>query len=144
MLWKPLKRRYWKMFSMVLFTMTIGVTLIPQVTAQSEQVVVVSIKDFAFQATQMPLQLHMPTVIHVTNNDDIRHDFGSEIFRGTYTQVEAPGAITYGRDIGGVFVEPNGSLSIRFSIERPGRYEFQCSIHPKMKGEILLMSAGSV
>ena len=118
--------------------------LIPQVLAQSEQQVIVTIKDFAFQTTQMPLQLHMPTVIHVKNDDKVRHDFGSEVFQGNYTQVEAVNSIAYGQGIGGVFIEPGGEISIRFTINQPGRYEFRCSIHPKMKGEILLMSAGSV
>jgi plastocyanin len=120
------------------------VPLTPQVIAQSEQQVIVTIKDFTFQTTQMPLQLHMPTVIHVKNDDDVRHDFGSEVFQGTYTQMEGPHSIVYGRGIGGVFVEPGGDVSIRFTINQPGRYEFRCTIHPGMKGEILLMSAGSV
>lgn len=129
---------------MILCFLAFVTALIPQGLAQSEQEVRVRIKDFAFQTTQMPLQLHMPTVIHVENNDDVRHDFGSDVFQGNYTQVEAVNSIAYGQGIGGVFVEPGGNISIRFTINLPGRYEFRCSIHPGMKGEILLMSAGAV
>lgn len=147
MLRRSLKTRHRKLPLIALSalcTMAFGVALMPQVLAQSEQQVIVTIKDFTFQTTQMPLQLHMPTVIYLKNEDDTRHDFGSEVFEGSYTQVESLNSITYGRGIGGVFVEPGGNISIRFTIERPGRYEFRCSIHPEMKGEILLMSAGSV
>jgi len=95
-----------------------------------------------FVATE-PLQLHVPTVIHLRNTDDVRHDFGSEIFEGSYTQVEAQYAISYGQGIGGVFIEPGGEVAIRFTIDKPGRYQFKCSIHEGMEGEILLMSAGT-
>lgn len=112
--------------------------------AQPEQQVEVSIKDFAFHTTQMPLQLNAATVIHVRNNDPVRHDFGSSIFSHTSTRVESTGIVTYGEDIGGVFLDPGQEVVFRFVIERPGRYQFQCSIHPDMKGEILLLSVGAV
>lgn len=144
MLWRSLKTCHRHATPMILCLMAFGITLIPQALAQSEQQVVVTIKDFTFQTTQMPLQLHMPTVIHVNNDDDVRHDFGSEVFQGGYTRVEAVNSIAYGQGIGGVFIEPGGNVSIRFTINLPGRYEFRCSIHPGMKGEILLMSAGAV
>lgn len=144
MLWRSLEAHHRDKILRVLCLTAFVVAVIPQVLAQSEQQVVVTIKDSAFQTTQMPLQLHMPTVIHVANADDVRHDFGSNVFQGGYTQIETPHSIAYGRDIGGVFVEPGGEVSIRFTINQPGRYEFRCSIHPAMKGEILLMSAGSV
>jgi plastocyanin len=118
--------------------------LLWQVEAQPEQQIVVTIKDFAFRTTQMPLQLHMPTVIHIKNEDNIRHDFGSDIFQDTYTQIEGPGVISYGSGIDGVFLEPGGQVDIRFTITRSGRYRFQCSIHPDMKGEIFLLSVGAV
>ena len=144
MLWRSLTARHCPLSKTVLSIMLGGALFLPQALAQSEQQVIVTIKDFAFQTTQMPLQLHMPTVIHVTNDDDVRHDFGSDVFDGSYTQVESLGSIAYGKGVGGAFIEPKGSVSIRFAIERPGRYEFKCSIHPGMKGEILLMSVGAV
>ena len=144
MLRRSLKACYLLKIPLLVPLMAFVIALSPQVLAQSEQQVLVTIKDFAFQTTQMPLQLHMPTVIHLKNEDDVRHDFGSEVFQGSYTQVEAVNSIAYGQGIGGVFVEPGGNLSIRFTIDRPGRYSFQCSIHPGMKGEILLLSAGAV
>ena len=116
----------------------------PSALAQPEQQIVVNIRNYTFETTQMPLQLHIPTVIHLRNDDDVRHDFGSEVFEGSYTQVEAQYAISYGQGIGGVFIEPGGEVAIRFTIDKSGRYQFKCSIHEGMKGEILLMSAGTV
>ena len=118
-----------------------GVT---QVSAQPEQQVEVTIKDFTFRTTQMPLQLNAATVIHVKNEDDVRHDFGSTIFNNSSTRVENQGVIIYGDHIGGAFVDPGREVTFRFVIERPGRYQFQCSIHSDMKGEILLLSVGAV
>lgn len=115
----------------------------PSVLAQSEQQIIVTIQNYTFKTTQMPLQLHLPTVIHLRNTDDVRHDFSSEVFDGSHTRVEALNAISYGRGIRGVYIEPGGDIAIRFTIEKPGRYQFKCSIHEGMKGEILLMSAGS-
>ena len=115
-----------------------------QVSAQSEQLVEVSIKDYTFQTTQIPLQLNAATVIHVKNDDKVRHDFGSSIFQNSGTRVENRGVITYGDNIGGVFLDPDQEATFRLVIERPGRYQFQCSIHADMKGEILLLSVGAV
>ncbi len=115
-----------------------------QAAAQFEQRVEVRIKDYTFITKQYPLQLGMPTLISIRNEDTVRHDFGSQIFYGTPTEVEAGGVISYGREIGGVFLDPGRAAIVRFTIDRPGRYEFKCSIHSDMKGEILLMNAGAV
>lgn len=115
-----------------------------QVSAQPEQMVEVSIKNYTFRTTQMPLQLNAATVIHVKNEDNVRHDFGSTIFQNSSTRVESEGVITYGDNIGGAFIDPGRDVTFRFVMERPGRYQFQCSIHSDMKGEILLLSVGAV
>jgi len=117
---------------------------LPQALAQPEQQIIVNIRDYTFETTQMPLQLHVPTVIHLKNNDQVRHDFGSQVFEGSHTRIEGPTSISYGRGISGVYIEPGGEVAIRFTIDRPGRYQFKCSIHEGMEGEILLMSAGAV
>lgn len=114
------------------------------VQAQTDQRVEVIIKGFTFVTSQVPLQLSAPTVITIRNEDAVRHDFGSVVFDGTPTQVDGGGVISYGRGIGGVFLDPDRTAHIRFTIDRPGRYEFRCSIHPDMKGELLLMNVGAV
>jgi len=112
--------------------------------AQSEQVVEVTIKDFKFVTKQAVLRLGFPTVIKVRNEDAEKHDFGSTMFEGIPTQVEKDGVNVYGRGVGGVFLDPKRDAVIRFDMSRPGRHEFRCSIHPNMKGELLLLSAEAV
>jgi plastocyanin len=118
--------------------------LLSPVGAETEQVVEVTIRNNAFITNQVPLQLNVPTLITVHNEDGIRHDFGSTMFQNSMTRVENDGVIPYGRGLDGVYLDGGSEASIRFTIERPGRFEFRCSIHPEMKGEILLMTAGSV
>lgn len=114
------------------------------VDSQTEQAVEVTIKDFKFVAKQGVLRLGFPTVIKVRNEDAEKHDFSSTMFEGIPTQVEKDGVIVYGRGVGGVFLEPKRDAAIRFNMSRPGRHEFRCSIHPNMKGELLLLSAEAV
>jgi len=115
-----------------------------QADAVPEQLVEVTIKDFTFVTKQVPLRLNMPVLISIRNEDQVRHDFGSPVFQGTQTQVESDGVISYGRGVEGVFLNPTRDAMIRFTIDRPGRYEFRCSIHPNMKGELLLLSVEAV
>ncbi|NOT24070.1 MAG: hypothetical protein HOP22_15295 [Nitrospiraceae bacterium] len=114
------------------------------VLAQSEQVVEVTIKDFKYVTKQGVLRLGFPTVIKIRNEDIERHDFGSTMFEGLPTQIEKDGVIVYGRGVGGVFLDSKRDAAIRFNMSRPGRYEFRCSIHPNMTGELLLLSAEAV
>jgi plastocyanin len=112
--------------------------------SQSEQVVNVVIKDFTFITKQGTLRLGLPAVITIHNEDGERHDFGSTMFEGIPTKIEKAGVIVYGRGLGGVMLDPKRDATIRFNLDRPGRYTFRCSIHPDMKGELLLLSAEAV
>lgn len=112
--------------------------------SQSEQVVEVVIKNFTFVTKQGPLRLGFPTTIKITNEDAERHDFGSTMFEGIPTKIEKDGVIVYGRGVGGVMLDTKRDAVIRFNMERPGRHAFRCSIHPDMKGELLLLSAEAV
>jgi len=113
-------------------------------SAQTEQRVQVKIKDYTFVTSQVPLMPEAPTVIEIRNDDDVRHDFGSTVFQNTNAQVESNGVIAYGRGVAGLYLDPGKQASVRFTIERPGRYEFRCSIHPNMRGELLLLNIGAV
>ena len=113
-------------------------------SAQLQQEVYVTIEGYTFQTTQMPLQLNTETIIHIQNLDDVRHDFGSDMFLNTLTQVASNGVVTYGKGIEGAFLNPGQSASIRLVLDHPGRFQFQCSIHPDMKGEILLLTVDAV
>ena len=127
--------------------MAIGLVLLGGLalsSAQSPQVVNVTIEGYRFQTTQMPLQLHTDTLITIKNKDDVRHDFGSSMFLNTLTHVESNGVVTYGKGVEGVYIDPNQETSIHLVLDRPGRFKFQCSIHPDMKGEILLLTVDAV
>lgn len=112
--------------------------------SQSEQIVEVVIKNFTFITKQGTLRLGLPTVIKLMNKDAERHDFGSTMFEGIPTRIEEQGVFVYGRGVGGVMLDPEKRATIRFNMEHPGRHEFRCSIHPNMKGELLLLSAEAV
>ncbi len=118
--------------------------LLSHASAQLEQRIEVKIKDYKFVTTQVPMMLDAPTLIEVQNQDDVRHDFGSIVFQNTQTQVESDGVITYGQGVAGLYLDPGRRASVRFTIQRPGQYEFRCSIHPNMRGEILLLEIGAV
>lgn len=113
-------------------------------SAQPLQEVKVTIEGYTFQTTQMPLQLDTETIIYITNKDTVRHDFGSDMFWNTLTHVESKGVVTYGKGVEGVYLEPGQEASIRLMLNHSGRFQFQCSIHKEMKGEILLLTVDAV
>ena len=112
--------------------------------AQPQQEVNVTIEGYKFQTSQMPLQLHADTIIRVKNLDNVRHDFGSQMFLNTLTHVESNGVVTYGKGVEGAYVDPGKEASFRLVLDKTGRFQFQCSIHPDMKGEILLLIVDAV
>ena len=117
---------------------------VPLSSAQFQQEVNVTIEGYTFRTTQTPLQLNTETVIHIKNMDDVRHDFGSQMFLNTLTEVESNGVITYGNGVEGAYIDPGKEVSIRLILDHPGRFQFQCSIHKDMKGEILLLTVDAV
>ncbi len=112
--------------------------------AETEQTVEVTIKDFKFVTQQPTLRLGAATTIRIHNEDAERHDFGSTMFEGIPTQIQKDGVIVYGRGVEGVLLDPTGAAQIHFNMSRPGRHEFRCSIHPDMKGELLLLNVEAV
>lgn len=112
--------------------------------AQSQQTVEVTIKDFQFMTKQPTLRLGVATVITVHNEDPERHDFSSTMFEGIPTHIETDGVIVHGRGLSGVYLDPKRNVVVRFHMSRPGRHEFRCSIHPTMKGELLLLNVEAV
>jgi uncharacterized cupredoxin-like copper-binding protein len=113
-------------------------------SAQFQQEVHVTIEGYTFRTTQTPLQLNTETIIHIKNMDDVRHDFGSDMFLNTLTHVESNGVVTYGKGVEGAYIDPGKEISIRLVLDHPGRFKFQCSIHTDMKGEILLLTVDAV
>jgi len=126
---------------------TVGILLLGGTllsSAQSQQEVNVTIEGYAFLTTQTPLQLHTDTIIRVKNLDNVRHDFGSQMFLNTLTHVESNGVVTYGKGVEGAYLDPGQEASFRLTLNQSGRFQFECSIHQDMKGEILLLTVDAV
>lgn len=138
------RERPWTWGLVLGLTLAVGWNTAGPLLAQSEQVVDVTIKDFKFVTKQPTLRLGSATVIKIRNEDAERHDFGSTMFEGIPTEIEKDGVLVYGRGVGGVFLDPKRDASIHFNMSRPGRHEFRCSIHPAMKGELLLLNVEAV
>jgi plastocyanin len=127
----------------VLAASLLAVPLTPA-TGQTEQKVEVTIKDSSFVSTGVTLLPGVPIMVTIVNKDKIRHDFSSVVLQGHLTQVEGNGVITHGQGIEGAYLEAGRDAVIRFTTERPGRFEFRCTIHPTMRGELLVMNVGAV
>ncbi len=140
-------RNYWEVPFQKIGILTLGILLFGGTflsNAQTQQEVNVTIEGYAFRTSQMPLQLHADTIIRVKNLDNVRHDFGSQMFLNTLTHVESNGVVTYGKGVEGAFLDPGKEASFRLVLDQTGRFQFQCSIHPEMKGEILLLIVNAV
>ena len=140
-------RNYWEVPFQKIGILTLGILLFGGTflsNAQSQQEVNVTIEGYAFRTSQMPLQLHADTIIRVKNLDNVRHDFGSQMFLNTLTHVESNGVVTYGKGVEGAFLDPGQEASFRLVLDQTGGFQFQCSIHPEMKGEILLLIVNAV
>jgi plastocyanin len=136
--------RHWTWCLVLGVTVGLGWNTAGPLVAQSEQVVDVTIKDFQFLTKQSTLRLGFPTAIKIRNDDGERHDFGSTMFEGIHTKIEKDGVVVYGRGVSGVMLDPKRDATIQFNMSRPGRHEFRCSIHPTMKGELLLLNVEAV
>lgn len=137
----------WQHMLQCIGVLTLGILMFGETIfsiAQTQQVVTVTIEDYAFRTSQMPLQLLADTIIKVKNLGNVRHDFGSQMFLNTLTHVESNGVVTYGKGVEGAFLDPGQEATFRLVLDQTGRFQFQCSIHPEMKGEILLLIVNAV
>jgi len=137
------ERRFQRIGILILGILLVGGGVVSNAQSQQQEVNV-TIEGYKFQTSQMPLQLHTDTIIRVKNLDNVRHDFGSQMFFNTLTHVESNGVVTYGKGIEGAYVDPDKEASFRLVLDKTGRFQFQCSIHPDMKGEILLLIVDAV
>jgi plastocyanin len=103
----------------------------------------VVIRNSTFEFHGGILKPNEPAVIHLQNTDDIRHGFMSSLFENVEVEVETAGGVVYGKNIRGVHVDPGEAIEIRFTPLMSGQYTFRCDLHPKMKGELLVLSIGT-
>lgn len=85
-----------------------------------------------------------PVTIVLNNKDSIEHGFTSKLLEEFPAEVEAPGVLTLGKGIKGVHVAPGTTVRIHLTPTRPGSFNFQCDIHPSMKGELFVLSAEAI
>ena len=88
--------------------------------------------------------LNAPAVSAIRHEDGVGDNSASPSFQAIERQVATGGVLTYGRGIGGVLGDPNAGMALRFTVKRPGRYEFKSMIHPDMRGELLLLNTQAV
>jgi plastocyanin len=113
-------------------------------SAQQPGKIEVTIRNYTFEYKGMVLKPNQPAVIVLRNLDKVTHGFMSTLFGQQEVEIESKGVTTYGRGIRGVHINPGETVTIRFMPIKAGRYQFECDIHPNMKGEILALSIGEV
>ena len=104
----------------------------------------VTIRNYTYVFKGGVLNPDQPVVIVIENVDKVTHGFMSPLLALQDVEVESRGVTTYGKGIKGVHIDPGTTVTIRFTPTKPGRFTFQCDIHPNMKGEVLLLSIGEV
>ncbi len=108
-----------------------------EVLIVQEQRVEIIIRNSEFFLTQHSgLQFGVPTVLILHNHDIIRHGFTSHMLQGLLVYGEGEGITAYGKGVEGFYVDAGKRLTLRFTAEREGRYEFRCALHPQMRGEV--------
>ncbi|RMH35858.1 MAG: hypothetical protein D6690_07755 [Nitrospirae bacterium] len=126
--------------AMIAIFLSFSGTAAVQSQVLEEQRIEILIQNSEFVLTQpRGMQLGLPTVIILRNQDIIQHGFTSPMMVGMFIKGEAEGMTAYGKGIEGFYVNPDKTLVLRFTPERQGRYEFRCDLHPNMKGEVFLM-----
>ena len=113
-------------------------------TAQDDGEIEIVIRDSTFEFHGGVIKPHEPATIRLRNLDNIRHGFTSSLFQELNVEVLTEGGDIYGHGIKGVPISPGQEMEIRFTPTGQGRHSFRCDLHPKMKGELLVFSVGTV
>jgi hypothetical protein len=80
-------------------------------------------------------------VLH--NADSVQHGFTSEALDGLDVRVESEGVVTYGRGIKGLYVDPGNEVALLFTPSKSGALNFRCDLHPRMKGELVVLTVSA-
>jgi len=99
-----------------------------------------TIRDSQYVLTEwVPPQEGASIVLTIKNEDSVRHGFTSALFLNLLVRTDAGGVQVYGKGIEGLYIAPRKTVQLRFKLDRPGNYEFQCDLHSHMQGELLLL-----
>ncbi len=110
----------WKLFLIaMLLILTAGITGCVEKTPPQTQTNVVEIKNFSFQPSSITVS--QGTTVTWINNDPAEH-----------TVTSSDGIFSSGNmATGGMF---------NFTFSKPGKYQYQCLIHPSMVGYVIVAS----
>jgi len=132
-----------RMFHTLLNSVVAASAIILAVTSSSlaqspsGQRVEIVIRDSTFEVMRpAPFRPGLPTVIILRNQDIVKHGFTSQMLQGILVNGEGEGVAAYGKGMEGFYIDPGKTLVIRFTNDRPGKYNFRCDLHPNMKGEV--------
>ncbi len=99
-----------------------------------------TIRDSRYVLTEwVPPQEGASIVLTIKNEGSVRHGFTSALFQNLLVQTDAGGVQVYGKGIEGLYIDPGKTVHLRFQVDRPGDYPFQCDLHPHMQGELSLL-----
>ena len=99
-----------------------------------------TIRDSRYVMTKwVPPQEGASIVLTIKNEDTVRHGFTSALFQNLLVRTDAGGVQVYGKGIEGLYIAPGKPVQLRFQLDRPGDYPFQCDLHSHMQGELLLL-----
>jgi len=116
----------------------------PVPTQEQSGKVEIVIRNSTYEVQGGILRPNEASTIVLRNLDKIQHGFNSSLLAELDLQVETDGATVYGKGIKGVHINPGGTVRLHFIPTQPGRFSFQCDLHPSMKGELLLLSVGAI
>jgi Cupredoxin-like domain len=102
------------------------------------------IRNYTFEFQGGTLRPNEPGTILLRNLDKVQHGFTSPVLAEQEVRVESSAGIAYGKGINGVYINPGETLKIHLIPNRAGSFPFRCDIHPKMKGEFLILSVEGV
>ncbi len=112
--------------------------------AQGTGEIKIVIRNTAYEFSGGIVKPDQPVTIFLQNMDNIEHGFTSKLMEEFSVEVETPGVLTFGRGIKGVHIKPGEKIQIHFTPSRPGSFNFQCDIHPSMKGELFVLSVEAI
>lgn len=105
-----------------------------------EQRIEVVMHNYDFEMVQRSsIQLGVPAVLILRNQDIVRHGFTSPALAHLKLRAEGEGFAAFGQGVEGVHLDPGKTLVLYFVVERSGKLTFHCDLHPHMKGELLIL-----
>ena len=113
---------------------------LPSLAQDQTGKVEIAIRNSTFEFQGGILKPDVASIIVVRNLDKLQHGFNSSFLQEFDLKVDTDGATIYGKGIKGVHINPGGTVRFRFIPTRPGKFSFQCDLHPTMKGELFVLS----